>query len=148
MIRELQPAETHLAYAAMLELRPHLGSEPEFAAHVNDVQRPEGYRLAGAFDDGGDVVAVAGFRVTNHLAWGRTLYCDDLSTRAEHRRQGHAARLIDWMIDEALRSGCDEFHLDSGVGPDRTAAHSLYFSKGLRISSFHFLRQLRGRATG
>jgi GNAT superfamily N-acetyltransferase len=146
VIRELQPAETHLAYSAMLELRPHLGGVDDFVARVNDVQRAEGYRLVASFTDDDEVAAVAGFRITNHLAWGRTLYCDDLSTHPEHRRRGHAGRLIDWMVDEAVRSGCDEFHLDSGVGPDRTAAHALYFSKGMRISAYHFLRRLEENA--
>jgi hypothetical protein len=32
-------------------------------------------------------------------------------------------------------------HLDSGVGPDRTDAHRLYFNKRMRIAAFHFSRQ-------
>jgi len=85
--------------------------------------------------------AVAGFRVVNHLAWGHTLYCDDLGTRYEHRKQGFAGRLMDWMIEEAQRLRCDEFHLDSGVGADRADAHRLYFNKRMRISAYHFSRQ-------
>jgi hypothetical protein len=38
------------------------------------------------------------------------------------------------------RLHCDAFHLDSGLGPDRTDAHRLYFNKRMRISSFHFQR--------
>ena len=76
--------------------------------------------------------AVAGFRIVNHLAWGNTLYCDDLGTRYEHRKQGFAGQLMDWMIEEAQRLHCDEFHLDSGVGPDREDAHRLYQACGYR----------------
>jgi GNAT superfamily N-acetyltransferase len=143
MIREIQPPATHLAYKAMLELRPNLGPEITFADRVDKAQRPEGYRLVGFFvREDPYAVAVAGFRVLNYLAWGRALYCDDLSTRAEHRRQGYAAQLMDWMIDEAKRLQLDEFHLDSGVGPDRTEAHRLYFNKRMRISSHHFSRSV------
>jgi hypothetical protein len=46
------------------------------------------------------------------------------------------------MIEEARRLGCGEFHLDSGVGPDRTDAHRLYFNKRMRISSHHFSRSV------
>jgi len=148
-VRELGPDETHLAHAAMRELRPHLRdlSVDEFVRLVNKVQRPEGYRLAASFDgDGhGDASAVAGFRVVNHLAWGRAFYCDDLSTRPEHRRGGHAGGLMDWMIAEAERLGCAEFHLDSGVGADRQDAHRLYFNKGMRITSYHFVVPLGRR---
>jgi hypothetical protein len=31
--------------------------------------------------------------------------------------------LLEWLGDEAWRLGCDEFHLDSGVGLDRADAH-------------------------
>ena len=142
MIQEIQAPSTHLAYKAMVELRTNIGPEITFADHVDKVLRPEGYRLVGLFvKDDLYAAAVAGFRVVNHLAWGRTLYCDDLGTRYEHRKQGFAGQLMDWMVEEAQRLHCDEFHLDSGVGQDRADAHRLYFNKGMRISAYHFSRQ-------
>jgi GNAT superfamily N-acetyltransferase len=142
VIRELVAGETHLAFAAMLELRPRLGSSAEFVRRVDEVQRPAGYRLIASFDDDEQAAGAAGFRVVDYLAWGHALYCDDISTRTAFRGHGHAGRLMDWMLEEARRLGCDEFHLDSGVGPDRTTAHRLYFNKGMRISSHHFSRPL------
>jgi len=139
MIRELEPTETVLAHAAMLELRPRIGTATAFAEHINTVQRSEGYRLVAALVDGEtQAVAVAGFRLTHHLHWGRAIYCDDLSTREAYRGQGHARALLDWMMAEARGLRCDEFHLDSGLAADRQAAHRLYFHKGMRITSFHF----------
>jgi GNAT superfamily N-acetyltransferase len=143
VIRELVSDETYLAYPAMLELRPRIGTEAEFVDRVNRLQRPEGYRLIGAFVDGDEqAAAVAGFRVAHFLAWGRVLYCDDLSSRAGYRRQGHAGALIDWMIDEARRLGCDGFHLDSGVVRERWDAHRLYMNKRMVISAYHFSLEL------
>jgi GNAT superfamily N-acetyltransferase len=143
LIQEIHAGATHLAYKAMLELRPNIGPESVFAEHVDTVMRPEGYRLVGYFvEDDLYAVAAAGFRVIDYLAWGHAMYCDDLGTRFEHRRKGHGGKLLDWMIDEAKRLGCEQFHLDSGVGPDRTDAHRLYFNKGMRIGSFHFSREL------
>ncbi|HET9410406.1 MAG TPA: GNAT family N-acetyltransferase [Candidatus Dormibacteraeota bacterium] len=142
IVRELRAGETHLAYVGMLELRPHLGSSADFVRTVDDTQRPAGYRLIASFDEDEQAAAVAGFRVIDYLAWGHALYCDDLSTRQMYRGRGHAGLLMDWMIGEARRLGCGEFHLDSGVGPDRTAAHRLYFNKGMRISSHHFSRSV------
>jgi GNAT superfamily N-acetyltransferase len=141
-VRELSTGETHLAYVAMLELRPYLGSSADFVRTVDETQRPQGYRLIASFDEDEQAAAAAGFRVIDYLAWGHALYCDDLSTRQMYRGRGHAGLLMDWMIDEARRLGCGEFHLDSGVGPDRTNAHRLYFNKGMRISSHHFSRSV------
>jgi len=75
--------------------------------------------------------------------WGKALYVDDLSTRARYRRAGHAGAILDWLVAEAHRLACDQFHLDSGVQPQRTDAHRLYFNKGMRISAYHFEMPLR-----
>jgi GNAT superfamily N-acetyltransferase len=143
MIRELAPDETHLAYLALHELRPQVGSQDDFVDRVNRLQRPEGYRLVASFQEGEtQAAAAAGFRTGHFLAWSFTLYCDDLSSRSAYRRQGHAGALLDWMIAEARRLGCDQFHLDSGVGPERQAAHRLYLNQLMRISAHHFSIEL------
>jgi len=144
-IRELVPRETGLGWRAMRELRPHIGDADAFAEHVDTLQRPEGYRLLACFEDGAEeAVAVAGFRVVHHLAWGRALYVDDLSTLSAARGRGHAGALLDHLIEEAGRLGCDELHLDSGVGEARWTAHRLYMNHGLTIVSHHFARRVGG----
>ena len=141
MLREILPPDTPLAFPAMRELRPHLAGARQFEEQVDRVQRPAGYRLIGAFEDGEpDAVAVAGFRLSTNLAWGRHLYVDDLSTLPYARGRGWGRQLLEWIQAEAVRSGCLQVHLDSGVGEDRQTAHRLYFSTGYRISSYHFLR--------
>jgi GNAT superfamily N-acetyltransferase len=128
----------------MRALRPHYESEESFVDRVDEVQRSEGYRLVGVFEDETQhAVAVAGFRVGHMLAWGRYLYVDDLSTLPEARRRGHGRQLLEWLTEEARRLGCEQLHLDSGVGPDRIDAHRLYFNAGLAISSYHFARRLQ-----
>ncbi len=141
-IRELGAAETRLGFAAIRELRTDLESEDEFVRRVDEVQRPEGYRLVGAFEEGAeDAAAVAGFRLGNSLAWGHFLYVDDLATREAYRSRGHAGALMDWLVEAAGRLGCDQFHLDSGT--QRHDAHRFYLSHGLHIPGFHFARVLR-----
>jgi GNAT superfamily N-acetyltransferase len=135
------PPDTRLAFAAMRALRTHLTDEAAFVQRVDEVQRPEGYRLVGAFEEkSAPAVAVAGFRVGHNLAWGRFIYVDDLSTSAEARRRGHGRALLDWLAEEATRLGCDQLHLDSGVGSERAEAHRLYLNSGLQISAHHFAR--------
>jgi GNAT superfamily N-acetyltransferase len=140
-VREILPPDTGLAFEAMREQRTQLTDAAGFAARVDDLQRPEGYRLAGAFDaEGEPAAAVAGFREGHNLAWGHYLYVDDLSTHPDSRRRGHARALLDWLLDEARRLGCDELHLDSGVGDARADAHRLYLNTRMQITSHHFAR--------
>ena len=84
-----------------------------------------------------------GFHIRDMLAWGHYLYVEDLVTRESARRAGHATRLLDWVLAEAERNGCDSFQLDSGV--HRHDAHRLYLRWGLAITGHHFGRVL-GRA--
>ena len=141
MVRELFPPETRLAFEAMRALRTDLADEDAFVRRVDEVQRPEGYRLAAAFEEGEErAAAVAGFRLGHNIAWGHFLYVDDLSTRPEARRRGHGRALLDWLLEEAARQGCDQLHLDSGVGLERADAHRLYLNAGMVISAHHFAR--------
>lgn len=141
-VRELAEGETALAHATMSELRTHLESEAEFVRLVDEVQRPEGYRLAGSFEPGEDApVAVAGFRVANSVAWGRHVYVDDLVTRAEHRGRGHGDALMRWVLEEGARLGCGQLHLDSGV--QRFDAHRFYLTHGMAIIAHHFAIEIR-----
>jgi len=143
MVREIVPPETGLAFAPMRALRTDLADEAAFVRRVDEVQRPEGYRLVGAFAEGTPrAVAVAGFRVAHSLSWGRFLYVDDLSTLPEARRLGYGRALLDWLSTEGRRLGCGQLHLDSGVGPERGDAHRLYLNAGLVISAHHFARLL------
>jgi GNAT superfamily N-acetyltransferase len=142
-VRELPEGETALAARALLELRPHLGSADALVATIDQIQRPAGYRLVGSFGEGDpDASGAAGFRVQANLVSGRHLYVDDLVTASDRRGRGHAAALFEWLFEEARRQDCAQFHLDSGVGPDRAAAHRFYFNHGLRITSYHFAREL------
>lgn len=141
-VRELNDDDCHLAHLAMLELRPQVGEIESFIARVTR-QFTQGYRLIGAFD--GEVshaVSVAGFRIEEKLAWGRHVYIDDLSTLPEGRGRGGATALLRWIDALAEAEGITEVHLDSGVQPERQAAHALYFREGHRISSYHFQKTL------
>ncbi len=141
MIRELLPPDTRLGFAAMKALRSGLADVESFVRQVNEVQRPQRYRLVGAFQEGGsEAVAVAGFRIIDTLAWGHCLYVDDLSTLPDARRRGHAGALLKWLHEEAQRFGCGQLHLDSGVEIDRADAHRLYLNSGLVIAAHHFAR--------
>ncbi len=143
-VRELLEGDTARAGRALLELRPHHGSAEAIVRRVDEVQRPEGFRVVGSFEPGAEeAAAVATFRVMEMLATGRVLYVDELVTLPEHRGRGHADALFGWIDSELDRLGCDALHLDSGVGPTRKDAHRFYFRHGMEITSFHFVRMVR-----
>lgn len=121
------------------ELRPHLDEET-FVAQVLRQMDQHGYRLVYITDDEGQIVAAAGFRVAEYLAWGKTFYLDDLVTRESARGHGYGGTLLDWLLDHARALGCAQFHLDSGV--QRHDAHRLYLGRKLKITSHHFAKVL------
>lgn len=125
-------------FRAFLELRPHL-TEDVFVSQVQRQTQNNGYTLVYILDQG-QVVAAAGYRVAEFLAWGKTFYLDDLITLSSARKSGHGGALMDWLLQEAKNLGCRQFHLDSGT--HRHDAHRLYMSRKLQISSFHFSKDL------
>jgi GNAT superfamily N-acetyltransferase len=138
---QIKLAETDEAidrcFAVMVQLRPQHSLESYRAAVARQMQ--QGYRLAYV-EDGGDVCAVAGFRIDEMLHRGRAVYVDDLVTDAARRSQGYGDQLFDWLVEYARINHCQEFHLDSGV--QRFAAHRFYFRKRMAISSYHFVLKL------
>lgn len=127
-------AEIKACFPAFHELRPHL-SENDFVAQVQRQMKNHGYVLAYIANEGG-VVAAAGYRIAEFLAWGRAFYVDDLITLSTARKQGYGGKLLDWLTEKANELSCDQFHLDSGC--QRYDAHRLYMSRKMQISSHHF----------
>jgi GNAT superfamily N-acetyltransferase len=122
----------------MAVLRPHL-VEHEFVALVRRMEKESGFTLIYV-EDAGEVVAVSGFRVSEFLYSGKTLYVDDLVALETHRGKGFAEALMVWMEDTARREGCETFSLDSGT--QRLPAHRFYHRLKMGISAFHFQKLL------
>jgi GNAT superfamily N-acetyltransferase len=120
-------------YPVMAELRPHL-PEQEFVAPVRR-QQHDGYRLV-FLEEAGEVRAVAGFRLSESLAWWKYLYVDDLVSRAAVRSRSYGQELFKWLIEFARDHGCEALHLDSGV--QNFAAHRFYVRNRMIIASHHF----------
>jgi hypothetical protein len=132
--------EIKACYPVMAELRPHVRSD-EFLERVKRQAEIAGYSLACVIDD--EVKAVAGFRISENLAWGKFLYVDDLVSKARERSKGYGGALFDWLVKHAKENDCDQFHLDSGV--HRFDAHRFYLIKRMAIESHHFGLKLKGK---
>lgn len=125
--------EIAACYPVMQALRPQV-AQNEFVGRVRR-QQGAGYRLA-FIEEAGDVLAVAGFRIGENLAWGRFLYVDDLVTLPAFRSMGYGARLLGWLKACAAQEGCQQMHLESGV--QRREAHRFYEREGMAMTSLHF----------
>lgn len=124
-------------FPVMQELRPHI-EEAQFLPRVRD-QQQAGYQLAYV-ENSGEVVAVAGFRFGENLAWGRFLYVDDLVALASERSKGYGANLLEWLKNQAQEAGCQQIHLDSGMQRER--AHRFYQRNAMPITGYHFAASL------
>lgn len=130
--------EIRRCYRVFSHLRPHL-EEAEFVRRVQIQGDKEGYTIA-CIELGEEIVAAAGYRVLNFLAWGKVLYLDDLITDPGKKKNGFGSALLDWVAQQGKELGCDELHLDTGY--QRHDAHRLYLKSGLDLSCHHLSRKL------
>ncbi len=136
-------ADIAACHPVLVQLRPHIATPDALVAAVQR-QFASGYNLVRRVADGGKgpVVACAGWRLFEHLAWGMALYVDDLVTLDSERSKQHGDAMFDWLEAKAKALGCASVQLDSGTF--RHEAHRFYFRKRMSIASYHFSRQLGG----
>ena len=141
MTVQLADSDTGLrrCFAVIRQLRPHFEQEETFVMQARRQMANEQWRLAYV-EENDEIDALAGFRLLECLATGKTLYVDDLVTRDDRRSKGHGETLMSWLESHARKVGCQTFSLDSGT--QRTAAHKFYFRMGMVIPSFHFAKKL------
>ncbi|MET0052242.1 MAG: GNAT family N-acetyltransferase [Candidatus Thiodiazotropha sp.] len=132
--------DLHACFRIMQHLRPELDQQG-FAQTVRRLNH-HGYRLA-LLETAQGAVAVAGFRISESLAWKRYLYVDDLVTLPEARSRGYGAQLLEWLEQYAAETGCEQIHLDCGI--QREEAHRFYRRSGLQATAFHFHKPLHPR---
>ncbi|MEW5057105.1 MAG: GNAT family N-acetyltransferase [Cycloclasticus sp.] len=131
-------AQIESCYRLMAVLRPHL-IESKFVDQLNR-QIKQGYQLL-AFQVAGRPVALLGYRLIENMVLGKFLYVDDLVTDPQLKRRGYAERLLDSVIDAAMKSECSAIQLDSGF--QNLDAHRLYLNKGFQLSAHHFRKPLK-----
>jgi GNAT superfamily N-acetyltransferase len=137
-VREMvSDEEVASTFPVMCQLQPHL-AEKGYVERIREMRRG-GYRLAAVVDED-RVRCVAGFRVQDYLYCGKHLYVDDLVTDESSRSGGYGKLMLDWLVGEAKRNGCEQFHLDAGV--QRHDTHRFYFREGMKISAYHFSKTL------
>jgi GNAT superfamily N-acetyltransferase len=130
-------AQIMACFAVLVQLRPHL-KQSNFLAQIRR-QKQDGFQLAFVEQDT-QVVAVAGFHISECLAWGQFLYVYDLVVDEAERSKGYGQKLLAWLIELAQHHNCQQLHLDSGV--QRFDAHRFYLQQRMNITSHHFSTNL------
>ena len=120
-------------FSTISQLRPHLTKE-NFVEQVRRQQK-DNYQLA-FIKVGNQVVAVAGFFISESLAHGKFLYVYDLVVDENVRSKGYGKNIFEWLVDYAKSKDCNVLRLDSGV--QRFDAHRFYFRQRMKIASYHF----------
>jgi GNAT superfamily N-acetyltransferase len=127
-------------HSIMKELRPQFSSPKTYVDTIRRFYQEYGYQLVAVLNNG-IPKAVAGYRISESLSWGKYLYVDDLVTNSSERSKGYGKKLLDWLSEEAVRCGCKELHLDSGV--QRHDAHRFYLRERMDIVFYHFRKSLK-----
>lgn len=130
--------EIAASFSIMQQLRPHL-KEETYLQRIRNLEKKHEYRLVAVLTQN-NIVALAGFRIAENLAWGKYLYIDDLITDEKNRKKGYAQMLFEWLVKKAIAQHCQELHLDSGV--QRFDAHRFYLKNQMMIRSHHFVMEL------
>jgi len=115
-------ADVRQCWLAFHELRPHLQSEDEFVERWRK-QVEEGYQIIYV-KDGDKVVAAAGYRFLNTMAWGHILYIDDLVALQTSQRTDLGTLLLRHLQNEARERGCEAVHVDTGYPGCRLSTSS------------------------
>lgn len=143
ILREITPAETATAFSALSILRPLLTDINGFVEQVNNVQRTQGYRLLGIYEEGKvNAVAVCGFREETNLVSGRHIHIDDLVTVPQSRQRGYAKRLLNEVLRIAKEHNIHQIQTDSNVSKERKTAHRVLFEHDFEIHAYHFVKYL------
>ncbi|AKS04771.1 GNAT family N-acetyltransferase [Pseudomonas trivialis] len=131
-------ADLIASFAVMQQLRPHLTDATAFAAQIQR-QRQNGYRLMAARENG-QVIGLAGYRLTENTLYGRFIYVDDLVIDAALQRRRLGEQLLDRVREETRARGYRWLVLDTGM--HMALAQRFYFRQGLLPLGMHFSQDL------
>ncbi|MEQ1763156.1 MAG: GNAT family N-acetyltransferase [Pyrinomonadaceae bacterium] len=126
-------------YPVMSELRPHI-TQDDFLPQVKRQMNDSGYELVFLTDDD-DIKAVAGIRIAEWLARGKSLDLEDLVSTENDRSKGYGGQIFDWLVNYARESHCNEIRLVSHVS--RHGAHRFYLNKRMLLDCHFFSMSLK-----
>lgn len=122
-IKELQLQNEFIeAFSVMKQLRTHL-DEDTYLELVLEAKEKDRYKMF-ALIDGGEIVAVTGFKPMITLYYGRYVWVCDLVTDINKRSKGYGEKLLTFVHEWAKENHYESVSLSSGI--HRTDAHRFY----------------------
>ncbi|WP_202406401.1 GNAT family N-acetyltransferase [Pontibacillus yanchengensis] len=122
------------AFPIMKQLRNQL-TQATYLTMMEEMKQ-NGYRLF-AYEEEGDIVALAGVIIDTCFAWGRYVWVHDLVTNEHVRSQGYGRRMLQFIEEWGKEQNCEQVALSSGL--EKELAHQFYEHKmGYKRKSYVF----------
>ena len=133
-----QKTEMEPLYPLIRQLSP--GVPEERYVHFLDDMLAHGYRMAAVFEDG-LCIGLSGFWVSTKIYSGRYMELDNVVIDVAHRSRGIGKMLYGFLLDVALREGCEIIMLDAYLENEK--AHAFYEREGFVKRGYHFLNRIK-----
>jgi GNAT superfamily N-acetyltransferase len=137
-IREMSLKELEEIYEVLKQLRTDL-SYDEFEDLIYDMRHME-YKMLGVLEKG-KLISYAGVSVQTNLYHKRHLFVFDFVTDEAYRTQGYGKIMLEYLVDFAKVSMCENIVLSSGFAKEK--AHHFYEKNGYEKRSFVFVKPLK-----
>ncbi len=101
----------------------------------------EGWKMIGIFHSAQCKAAVV-YRIGYRLYSKKFIQPECLYVHPDHRRDGYAAALFDWVEEKGRKEECKLIILDSYV--ENSPGHKFFYARGYHIRGFHFNKVIDG----
>jgi len=122
-------------YPLIHQLSP--GVTPERYTQLLDDMLAHGYRMVAVFE-GDACLGLSGFWVITKIYSGKYLEMDNVVVAADQRSKGIGKVMCDFLLDLALREGCETLMLDAYLENEK--AHAFYEREGFIKRGYHFIK--------
>ena len=113
-------------------------TEEDYLRMLTDMV-PHNYYQVAAYHNN-KPIAVSGYWLATKLYCGKYLEIDNFVVDEAYRSKQIGKMLVDWMLEEAKRNGCETALLDAYV--ENFKAHKFYYKQGFIARGFHYLKKI------
>jgi GNAT superfamily N-acetyltransferase len=138
-IKRLEKIEELLeTYPLVRLLKPELGYDA--FCHIQTEAFKEGYQCVGAFTRSNELLGMCGYWIRHRFCSMKVMHVDSIVAADHMQGKGIGSVIMDWVIEEARKQGCDHMALDTYI--ERKEAHSFYLKHHFGVQGLHFMRKL------
>jgi ribosomal protein S18 acetylase RimI-like enzyme len=131
--------EIESCFKLMKVLRPKMQSPSDFVEQVLRQQKTS-YRIL-AIEEQGKIVALAGYRESENLIYGKFIYVDDLVTDPDYRSLNMGQTLLKHISGIAHEKLKKNVVLDTGIA--NSQAQKFYYRESFLALGMHFVKAIK-----